>query len=111
MDWTTLLNQQAIIGLVQLLLGKWLKGIKEYENRWIPVATFFLAVLGFSIAPVIANAIGVSTPVAPENGVFLSSVIQTLMVTGVHSFCKNTLQPAFKRLFSWFGGLGGRKDK
>lgn len=101
MDWMSLLNEQTVIGLMQLVLGRWLKGVKEFENRWVPVATFVLAVLGFSIAPVTAHAAGALTPAVPMAGVFLSALGQNLMITGMHSSWKNTVAPAILDLLGW----------
>ena len=87
-----------------MLLGRWLKGIKEYENRYIPIATFLLGLVGYSVMPMPVQAAGFFAPAIPSVGVFLGALGQTLMVTGVHSTAKNTVIPALKSTLGWLLG-------
>lgn len=96
-----LLNEQIVIGAVQLLLGNWLKRAKEFENRWIPVATFIAAVLGFTLAPASAEAASALSAGSPALGIFMSALVQNLLVTGTHSTVKNTIVPAGTSALTW----------
>ena len=89
------LSSGAILTVLQLTLGKYLKNKVDFPNKVIPWVSLFLAIIGYTVAPGTAAA-AIAIPVAPAAGVFLSAVFHTLFTTGVHSFGKNALLPAVK---------------
>lgn len=98
------LQSTVVMGTLQLLVGKYLKNQTWFKNELIPVVTFVLSVLGFTLSPAAASA-AAFIPVAPLASVFLSSVSQTVMVTGTHSMFKNSLLPALKNVGLFFASL------
>jgi hypothetical protein len=87
------LSSGAILTVLQLTLGKYLKGKVDFPNKVIPWVSLALAIVGYTVAPGTANA-AASIPLAPAAGIFLSAAFHTLFTTGIHSFGKNALLPA-----------------
>lgn len=91
-----LLSNQTVIAMGQLLVGKFLKEREGFENKFIPVLTFLLAVLGYQVLPATAQAAGFLAPAAPVAASAVMALFQTLLVTGTHSTFKNTVVPVGK---------------
>lgn len=87
------LSSGAILTVLQLTLGKYLKNKVDFPNKVIPWVSLFLAIIGYTVAPGTAAA-AVAIPLAPAAGIFLSAAFHTLFTTGLHSFGKNALLPA-----------------
>lgn len=95
-----LLGDSAVIGFIQLFVGKWLKSKPWYANMYIPIATFLVAVMGFTIMPTAAHAAAFFN--IPETlGVLAAALLQTQAITGTFSLGKNTLIPVAKQLLLW----------
>lgn len=91
-----LIQEQWFIMVVQMLVGKFVKGKEWFNNQFIPVLTWICAVLGFTLAPASAQAAAALGGVLPVVGnVLLLSLVQNLLVTGTHSTFKNTIIPTF----------------
>lgn len=90
------LSSGAVLTVLQLTIGKYLKSRVDIDNKVIPWVNLALAIVGYTVLPGTAAAATVLSPLAPVAGVFLSSVFHTVFSTGVHSFGKNALLPAVK---------------
>ena len=90
-----LLSEQTIIGLLQILVGKWAKGQAWFENKFIPVLTWVCAVVGLTVLPASAHAAALGGVLPVVGSVFGLALFQNFLVTGVHSSFKNTVIPAF----------------
>lgn len=91
-----ILYDQFVIGIFQLLLGKWAKGQEAIQNWVIPVLTYIAALLGFTFLPASAHAAS-AFPLGPVLNVFAAAFVQNLLVTGIHSTMKNTVLTAAKK--------------
>lgn len=92
----SLLQEQAVVILAVFLSGKYLKTQPWFNNQFIPVVTLLLSYLGYSLAPASAHAAGLLSPVVPAIGVGAMTILQTLLITGTHSFSKNAILPLLK---------------
>lgn len=98
--FTQLLGEQAFIGFVQLMFGKFLKSKPGFSNVYIPVLNFLVAVSGFAILPASAHA-AAFFPVNEAISIALLGFLQTQSVVGTHSMFKNTVIPIAKQLAVW----------
>lgn len=100
------------LGVGQLVMGYFLKKWPAFPNQVIPVATYVLAILGFTVAPKDANAASLLDPLIGGGSIFLTALAQNLAVTGVHSTWKNSAAPALgvalQGLFGRWFKLGGK---
>ena len=106
------LNQGAVLGLLQLAVGKILKGHPKFDNKFIPWFTFVVSLLGYTLSPAAAHAAGVLGKAGGALSVGLAAVLQTVLVTGIHSFSKNSILPILTGGLKTaaFAFLGGDKD-
>ena len=93
MSITQFLHEQFVIMILQLALGKVLKNNPSFENKFIGWATYALSLIGYTLAPASAHAAASLAPVTPYISTFALAGLQTILVTGVHSFSKNSLLP------------------
>lgn len=91
-----ILYDQFVIGIFQLLIGKWAKGQAAIKNWVIPILTYIAALLGFVFLPASAQAAS-AFPLAPVLNVFAAALLQNVIVTGIHSTFKNTVLVAAKK--------------
>lgn len=107
-----LLGEQWLIGVIQLILGYFIKGtlkdkllaIGVKATGLIPLINVLIAAIGFQVLPVSAEAasfLGVFLPVKEGANVAVLALLQTVMVTGVHSTIKNTVKPVAVAVFKW----------
>lgn len=96
---TGLLGSSTIIGIIQLIIGKWLKDNPKFPNTFIPVMTFIAAVLGFTLTPVAAHA-AAFLAIPDVASVVLLALAQTHAIVGTHSMFKNTIIPIAKSILS-----------
>lgn len=102
------LNLPFVLGALQLIAGYVLKRWPKFPNQVIPVATYVLALLGYTVAPAEANAAStLGSVIGSGASLFLTALAQNLMVTGIHSTWKNAVFPAFRWTFGAL--LSGRK--
>ena len=112
MNIVSLLGEQWVIGVVQLLLGTLIKPVLKDKllatgvraTSVIPLINLFIAFLGFQILPASASAaatIAAILPVKEGATVFGLALAQTISIIGLHSGFKNTLKPAGVALFNW----------
>ena len=86
-----LLNLPVVLGALQLLTGWLLKRWPKFPNKIIPVATYVLALLGYTVAPAEANAASTLGSVLGSASPFAAALLQNLLVTGLHGTWKNTV--------------------
>lgn len=104
MNIAALLSGPFALAVGQWVLGFFLKRYPQFPNRFIPIATYVLALFGFSVAPAVAHASGLVDALCPSGNIFLLSLLQNLLVTGTHGTWKNTVFPALKNVLgSLFG--------
>lgn len=87
------LSEQSVLGFLQLIVGKLIKNNPSVPNIVIPWVTLLLSILGYTVAPASAQATGALSPLMPALNVGLMAILQTVMITGVHSFSKNSIGP------------------
>ncbi len=120
MDFTNLLTEQTLVGIMQLFLGATVKpqlkdklhktGVKY--TSWIPFLNVILAYIGFSVLPASAHAASAVASVSGEGlSVLVSAVLQTVAVTGAHSTWKNSVLPALRVLCLWGAGKFAKASK
>lgn len=106
------LSLPVVLAAGQFVLGYFLKKWPVFPNQVIPVATYVLALLGFTVAPKEANAASLLDPLIGGGSIFLSALAQNIMVTGMHGQWKNTVAPALgvalQGLFGRWLKLGGK---
>lgn len=96
------LQSMGFLAGIQLYVGSWLKRQPNFQNRIIPWITLLLAIVGYSLTPTAAvaadaiAAVGAPATVSGALGLGLLTVVHTLLVTGVHSFSKNSLIPILR---------------
>ena len=96
----------VVLAVGQWIAGYFLKKWPAFPNLLIPVATFVLALLGYSVVPIDVHAGTLGDVLKGPGGVFFSALVQNLMVTGMHGTWKNTVFPAL----AWaFHSIGGKK--
>jgi hypothetical protein len=98
MSITAFLNNQVVIMMLQLIVGKLWKANPKLNNAVIPWVSLILSLIGYTIMPAPAAAASALTGLAPYASTALLAVTQTLLVTGVHGFSKNALQPLWNNV-------------
>ena len=98
-----LLTNPLVIAAGQWLTGYALKRVPSFPRWAIPVCTYVLALLGYSVAPPAVHAGTLADVLHPAGNIFLLALVQNLLITGTHSTMKNTVLPALSALMSWFG--------
>jgi len=92
----SLLNEQTVIAVLQVVVGGWAKKQAWFANKFIPALTYIVALVGFTLAPASAHAASLLGSVAGQGGnVLLLAGLQNLFVTGTHSTWKNFVVPTF----------------
>lgn len=113
------LNAPVIIMVLQFAVGFFLKQRPDFPNKFIPIATYVLALFGFAVTPKDANAaslVGLVLPISamlPLGNVFLTALAQNLVVGGMHTQWKNCAKPVLGAVINatvgkWLN-LGGKK--
>ena len=101
------LTLPLVLAAVQWGAGYLLKRNPNVPNQVIPLATYLLALIGYTVTPAEANAATLLGGLTAPANIFLAALIQNLMVTGTHSTFKNSVLPA---LTSLLGGLFQKKS-
>lgn len=107
------LSLPVVLAAGQFVAGFFLKRWPAFPNHVIPVATYVLGLIGFTVAPKEANAAGILDSAIGGGSIFAVALIQNLAVTGIHSTWKNTVMPALmataRGLFGRWLKIGGKQ--
>lgn len=113
------LNAPMVIMALQFVAGFGLKKYPAFPNKFIPIATYVLALFGFAVVPKEANAASLVATVLPISAllplgnVFLTALAQNLVVGGMHTQWKNCAKPVLGAVLNatlgkWLN-VGGKK--
>ena len=96
----------VLLAAVQWVVGAFLKKQPWFGNWLIPGATYVIGVLGYTLAPKEANAATTLAGVVGTSSIFLTALLQNLLVVGTHSTYKNMVAPALLAIFKRVPGRG-----
>lgn len=91
-------TQSAIVILIQLILGKFLKANPKIANGVIPWINAIIGAIANAIAPKIVHASTGGDILSAISNPIVLGFIQSIIATGIHSTCKNTWQVIKKAL-------------
>ena len=79
--------------ILALIVGYFLKKNPNFQNRFIPIATFIISLLTQIVATAqpAQAAINLGGIFSGFGNILVNSLIQTLLATGAHSVGKNTI--------------------
>lgn len=97
-----------IMGVLQLGASALLKRKPEFPNAFIPWLNLIVGLIGFSVVPVVANA-GDGNPIVGAVAVGGAAILQTLLVTGAHSFWKNAVLEGLLAVLARLSGAPPRR--
>ena len=90
------LNLPVVLGLVQFVVGYFVKKWPVIPNTFIPAVTYVVALFGYTVAPKEVNAASILDPLMGSGSIFATALLQNIAITGVHSSWKNSVKPALK---------------
>lgn len=96
MDLSKFLQDQTVLAVLQLVVGKLWKNNPNLANKFIPWVSYVLALIGYTVMPGTANAAASATGLTPYFSTAVLAAVQTVFVTGFHGTFKNAITPFLK---------------